>query len=294
MQTEYLASCSLCGSTELAVPDSRISFVQCSNCNYVFDNPRPVLDDIVTYYSKNDKYDNWINDIVDREYLWKRRLKKLKNYDAASGSLLDVGAGIGQFMHVASDTFSEVCGTEVSASAISIAKERYGFDLYKGVIEDIDFGGKKFDVITLFHVLEHVPNPRDTLESCYKNLAVNGIVVVAVPNDLQNIKNKIKYLLTLTGIKTYTNFNKYMLPEIKLDGTVDEIHLSHFYPKTLCRLFNSVGLKVIDLTLDPHYVVSGLALMKKNIYFFLLNFVNSIFRLNLYETTWIVGKKVSN
>lgn len=291
MEMEHLSLCMVCGSKTIA-PLAKATFLyKCSTCGYIFDNPRPTQAEITNYYSMPSKYDQWLVDIDARDILWKRRLAIMKKYGKKGGSLLDVSTGIGQFLNVAASYYSTVEGTEISNSAISIAKQKYNLTIKNGTIGDSLYKEKQFDVVTLFHVLEHVSNPREELEYCHALLDNDGLIVVAVPNDVMNIKTKVKYLLTSLGIKKFPNYNSVMLPTIKLDGTVDEIHLSHFTPKSLSYLFKEVGFTVIDLGLDPHYVAEGTALVRKNIYFKLMSLINYIFGINMYETIWIVGRK---
>lgn len=293
MEMEHLSMCPICRSKTIH-PINGVEFLcRCEECCYVFDNPRPTKNEITKYYSKPSKYDVWLENLTDREALWKRRLSLLKKYGKKNGYLLDVSTGIGQFLHTASSYFSVVVGTEVSDSAIELAQERYGLKIHKGTLDEIEFKGTHFDVVTLFHVLEHVQNPHSVIKSCYNLLNPGGLIVVAVPNDVHNIKSIVKYYLTKWRIKPYKNFNKYMLPKIKLDGSVDEIHLSHFTLNTLEYLFKDVGLEVVDSGLDPHYVAHGAVLTRKNIYFKFMSFINTVFKKNMYETIWLVGKKVN-
>ena len=115
--------------------------------------------------------------------LWKRRLKKLIHF-GATGALLDIGAGYGQFLHHARPFFSDVTGTEVSASAVALAKEKYSLSLLAGQIEELKLPLHSFDTITLFHVLEHVPDPGKLVRRCHALLKSQGMLVIAVPNDV--------------------------------------------------------------------------------------------------------------
>src|SRR5207248_9114315 len=71
----------------------RSNFSRCGSCGYVFDNPRPTIDELVAFYSQPAKYDSWLHASKARDALWARRLKRLLPYKAA-GNLLDVGTGI--------------------------------------------------------------------------------------------------------------------------------------------------------------------------------------------------------
>src|ERR1039457_4859130 len=156
MNLETLSACPLCGRETIRTIDTATNICECEPCGYVFDNPRPAVDELIAFYSQPTKYDSWLAEEKARDLLWERRLKLLLP-ELNRGSLLDVGTGIGQFLDVARPHFSSVCGTEVSESAIAIARKKYGLDLLRGEIGTIDFGSMRFDNVTLFHVLDHVP-----------------------------------------------------------------------------------------------------------------------------------------
>src|ERR1051325_4003964 len=169
MESELLQQCSLCDSHQLDVLDAQCNIAQCRACGYVFDNPRPPLAALIGFYSKPGKYDSWLEELGPRERLWKRRLSKLQSAKKP-GSLLDVGTGIGQFLSLARNSYSEVYGTEVSSTAVEIARQKYDLDLFHGTIDDLHAHGRTFDNISLFHVLEHVPDPKSMLKTCHSLL----------------------------------------------------------------------------------------------------------------------------
>ena len=117
---EVVLSCNVCQSDRIQSVDPEFRFCRCDSCSYVFDSPRPSAQAVAVFYSQPEKYDSWLKAERSRDALWRRRLKKTLRH-RSRGNLLDVGAGIGQFLHHARDRFTQVAGTEVSASAIRIA-----------------------------------------------------------------------------------------------------------------------------------------------------------------------------
>jgi hypothetical protein len=99
---EVLHACPLCEADSLGVLDSNLC--ECKRCGYVFNNPRPTLAALISFYSQPTKYDQWLAEEPARDALWTRRLKLLRRI-AKPGSLLDVGAGIGQFLSIALSLF---------------------------------------------------------------------------------------------------------------------------------------------------------------------------------------------
>jgi SAM-dependent methyltransferase len=290
MKTELLQQCSICGSPRLDVIDSKCNIVKCLNCGLVFDNPRPAFEELVNFYSQPTKYDSWLQELGAREHVWKRRLKILERHKK-SGSLLDVGTGIGQFLSVASSSFSAAFGTEVSSTAVEIAKTKYKQNLFQGTVEELSEQGSQFDNITLFHVLEHVPNPKKTIEVCRSLLSEGGILAIAVPNEIGSLRAYIRKVWIRMGMKTADGLGRLGLPLITLDPSTPEIHLSHFTVGVLERLLESTGFTVVKSTLDPFSLKTGLASLKSQIYYYgSLAFLH-LLKVNLYDTIFVLARK---
>ena len=285
---EVLDNCPLCGADSIAVLDSTANLCECKQCEYVFDNPRPTLAALITFYSQPTKYDQWLAEEAARDALWARRLKILRAI-AKPGSLLDIGTGIGQLLAIARPFFSDVCGTEVSESAINIARQKYNLQLLAGEIQTIDFGSKKFDNITIFHVLEHVPNPRDVIEKCASLLVDGGTLTIAVPNDLYSWRGK-RFLRTFVT-RRFGRLGRVGLAKIVVDGSMSEIHLSHFTPRVLGRILEQSGFSVIARTLDPYYVAVGFAERWEAGFYLCCRILNRILGTNVYDTMLLIGRK---
>ena len=97
MEMETLYKCVLCDSIALEYFDYDHNIARCQECGLLFDNPRPTLESIINYYSAQDKYDNWLFNEKARDDLWRRRLLKMRKYNSV-GPIVDIGAGIGQFL----------------------------------------------------------------------------------------------------------------------------------------------------------------------------------------------------
>ena len=291
METEFLQQCKLCDSDLLGLLDPDCNIAQCRTCGYVFDNPRPTLKALISFYSQPGKYDSWLEEIAPRTRLWKRRLKKLQS-TRKPGSLLDVGTGIGQFLSLAKTSYREVYGTEVSATAIAIAKEKYGLDLFHGTIEELARQERTFDNITLFHVLEHVPDPRAMLETCHSLLAAGGCMVIAVPNEVISLRALKRWLFGKLQKPQGTGI--LGLPRLTLDGSIHEIHLSHFTPSVLRRALQSTGFSVLVDTLDPYYVRTGLRRLKADFYYYACLLFRYLFGVNIYDAILIIARKDAN
>jgi ubiquinone/menaquinone biosynthesis C-methylase UbiE len=288
IDTEVVLACSICRSDRIQKIDSDFNFCRCDSCGYVFDSPQPSLGEISAFYSQAGKYDTWLNEERARDMLWKRRLKKLLQA-GARGCLLDIGAGYGQFLHHARRFFSEATGTEVSESAVAIAKEKYGLSLLVGQIEELDLPPKSFDTITLFHVLEHVPDPCMLIHRCHTLLRPQGILVVAVPNDVLAWTSRIKKIGKQLGLKSFQKFSSKL--GISRAGASREIHLSHFTAPVLRRLLENSGLHIMEESLDPYYVSRGVRLFLDSAYYAVHRILHAALKINRYDTIWMVARK---
>ena len=288
---ETLSRCLLCDSEGIQAVDPEYSLCRCPACGYVFDNPRPTVEALVRFYSKLGKYDSWVDAEAPRNRLWKRRLRKLLKH-AGRGNLLDVGTGIGQFLNVARPFFVNVTGTEVSQSGVSVAKEKYNLDIAHGELEECDLPRNSFDTVTLFHVLEHVPDPKKTIALCRDLLKPGGTLLVCVPNDVLAWTSKFKLIGKRLGLGPFQKFS----PKVGVPRafTSREIHLSHFTPTVMRRSLEQGGLEVVDESLDPYYAATGIRLLLHTAYYAFHRLLFDLLHINRYDTIWMVARKSSN
>jgi 2-polyprenyl-3-methyl-5-hydroxy-6-metoxy-1,4-benzoquinol methylase len=288
IDTEVVLACNVCRSDRIQKVDSGFNFCRCDSCGYVFDSPRPSFAEISAFYSRAGKYDTWLKEERGRDLLWKRRLRKLLK-SAARGRLLDIGAGYGQFLHHARPFFTEVIGTEVSESAVALAKEKYRLSLLAGQVDDLNLPPQSFDVITLFHVLEHVPDPRKMVSRCHTILRPQGSLVIAVPNDVLAWTSKLKQIGNRVGLNSFQKFSPKL--GISRAGTSREIHLSHFTPPVLRRLLENSGFHILEESLDPYYVSCGVRSYLDRAYYAVHRFLHAALKINRYDTIWMVACK---
>jgi len=286
MKKITLNTCCLCGSDRIKKIDSIVNFDKCCDCGYIFVNPRPSKQDIAHYYSKCENFDNWLIQENDFDRLSQRRLKIVRRFKHG-GSLLDVGAGVGQFLNSAKKYF-KISGTEVSKNAIKIAKDKYSINLLKGEVEKWDTQNKKYDVITIFHVLEHVHDPGLLIDKCRSMLKKNGVIIIAVPNDVNKFfKLPVKRILRILKIGRFKNYGPFGMEKINLDKKSGEIHLSQFTDKVLVRYFRDNRFKILLNSVDPYYVPDS---FKNRLKFLFFKLIKNIFCVNWYDTIMFVVK----
>lgn len=144
---------------------------RCAACQLGHTTPQP--DDLAPYYGT--QYHGRRHGFTAR-YSDARRLRCLRDVAPAPGRLLDVGCGDGSFLLAAREKGWSVVGTELNPALARAA----GLDVYSTVPEVSAHG--PFDVITFWHTLEHMKDPRAMLGHARSLLAPNGVVLVAVPN----------------------------------------------------------------------------------------------------------------
>jgi SAM-dependent methyltransferase len=285
---ETLESCNICKSRQIESIDPEYHLCRCGDCGYVFDSPRPTLDEIVTFYSKKGQYDHWLREDKARNSIWIWRLNKLKKY-LPLGRLLDVGAGIGEFLHFAQPSFTEVTGTEISGTGVQVAKEKYGLALLHGQVETLDLPEAYFDMVSIFHVLEHVPHPVEFLARLRGLLSPGGFLVCAVPNDVLAWRSRQNSLGKRLGRVKFKDFSPVLgTPKV---CSVEEVHLSHFTPTVLRSVLERSGFRVLEESVDPYFLRTGLRGVKDRLRYGLHWILCTFFRFNRYDTIWMVARK---
>ena len=206
---------------------------ECKDCKIVFTYPLP---DGLTEAYDEDYYKIWYKkQFRQRVKLWRRRLKIVKRF-CKPGKLLDVGTGDGLFLKVAKTANFKIWGTEISPDAVRAAKNLYDLDIHLTEIENADFEENFFDVITMWHVIEHVKNPLQVLKKVYNLLRPGAVVFVATPN-LDKHTTRIVY--RLKSNKPYPFYS----PK-------GEQHLFHFTESMLTKIIKKAGFNIIYTGVD--------------------------------------------
>ncbi len=215
---------------------------RCLSCSVYFRNPRPTAESIRRYYDQGLSYAR----MAERRELvapnWQGRLDIVRRH-MKGGKLLDVGTADGEFLGHAAAAGFNVVGNEISETGASIAAAR-GFHVIGSALHDAGFQPGSFDVVTFWHVFEHLEDPRETLTTARQLLAPDGILVLAVPNEIAAI------LMTRLGAIRFR-----MLAEDAARG--DELHLLHFTPTTFKRGLISSGFEILEFGVDNATVGSS-------------------------------------
>jgi 2-polyprenyl-3-methyl-5-hydroxy-6-metoxy-1,4-benzoquinol methylase len=248
---EELKNCPACGQTDFTthlfcedhfLTKEKFSLVRCKNCDLIFTNPRPIASDLGKYY-KSEEYISHSNSqkgIVNKVYHWIRRRNHKTKFQLITkyvdtGRLLDIGCATGEFANYFKSKGWEVTGVEPDADARKFALTTYNIKvLPEEDIQKLEAGS--YDVITLWHVLEHVPELGKRIRELKSLLHDNGLLVIAVPNPESY------------DAKYYGEFwAGYDVPR----------HLYHFSQKAAKGLFERFGLScigIIPMKFDSYYV----------------------------------------
>ena len=209
--------------------------MRCANCRTYFRNPRPSGAEILASYNRGLMYAQWQQQRRVREQIWQIRVRLVTKY-RTGGVLLDIGTGDGEFLSVAKAAGFEVIGTEPSTTGTRLASAR-GHDVRIGRLQEIDFKDRRFDVVTVWHDLEHVSRPNNLLRRIHELLKPDGLLFVAVPNE--------EWILFRRGFE-WRRVPRGM-PRL-VPG--EEIHLTHFQPRTLKRALKGAGFALIAFGVD--------------------------------------------
>ena len=214
----------------------KFAVVKCRTCGLMRTNPRPTQETIGFYYPED--YRPFITTRVtgqpappsrlDRDGLWRGRVKKLLKYDAKAlppadcGRLLELGCASGSFLERMQQAGWEVEGIEASATAAQAAREA-GYDVQNSTLEAAQDPEKLYDLIIGWMVLGHLHEPVDSLTTLRKWCDRNGWLVLSIP-DAGSLE------FTLFRDRWYA----LHLP----------CHLYHFSRNTLKKMLESTGWKV--------------------------------------------------
>ena len=165
-------------------PDKRFTEVKCRNCGFVFLSPRPMEEEMAEFYdleeyqphnlSKTSLFDRLYRKIRIKNSINKRKLiEKHLN----TGNLLDIGCGTGDFLSEMKAHNWFVSGMETAPDARKIAEDK---DIK--IADELWKVEKSFDVITMWHVLEHVHRVENMFDNIKRLLKPEGYLIIAVPN----------------------------------------------------------------------------------------------------------------
>jgi len=193
-------SCPLCGSDEAyPVLEWRTRrMVRCYRRSLLYRNPRPTASDIREAYGAEQTSLEHEERAGDRRTHLFRRF--LDTYPDRPGRLFDIGCGSGFFLKLAEERGWEVLGVHLDPKGIAYAKERLRVNALLGDLKDVHFPDGFFDLVTLWNVVECVPDPLELLRQLRRVLREGGTVFIRTQNEAwQRLSFRLTSLLPRLG-----------------------------------------------------------------------------------------------
>lgn len=239
---EEIIKCIICGNTSfktfLSCKDhfltkQKFNIQKCENCGFLFTNPRPYEKDLDNYYkseeyiSHSNKKKGLINSIYQlvRKYTLRKKYQLITKY-IRKGKILDIGCATGEFLNVFKNNKWDVYGVEPNENARKLAVKNHNLEIgSEAELNELKPGS--FDVITMWHVLEHVTSLNERIKEIKRLLKPHGLVFVAVPNcnsyDAKIYKEywaaydvpRHLYHFTRESMKNLLSINNFELVKIK-------------------------------------------------------------------------------
>lgn len=248
---EKISKCFVCESkvfnnylncTDLFLSKEKFDLVECDNCGFIFTNPRPEENIIGKYYESEDyishstQKKSLLNNIY--ELVRKRKIKskyKLISNVANGKKILDIGCATGELLNYFKQRNWDTQGVEPNEKAKKFAIQNYGLNV-KGESELKNFPDETFDVIMMWHVLEHVPLLNERIQELKRLLKPDGVIFIAIPNPKS------------WDAKYYKEFwAAFDVPR----------HLYHFSQETTIKLFDKFKFsieEIIPMKFDSFYI----------------------------------------
>ncbi len=255
-------NCRLCGSDQVKVLykdvdgykiNRKFDIYICAKCTIAYTHPFLTKEEYHQYHDRNQVAFNGegSDDLVkvymeNKKAYWdkldfSKRLNEIRHVHPKSKSILDIGCGAGFFIDYLRSEGYSVSGIELSPWGYSVAKDVLDLNVKNALIEELNPPKNKFDIITLYDVIEHTTQPELTLASIKKWLKTSGYIIINLPNiDSAVARASGKY------------WNKLAPPD----------HTFHFNAQSIGYLLKKSGYKVINIATnsgDPRETMNQLA-----------------------------------
>jgi SAM-dependent methyltransferase len=232
---------------EYRTAEEEFTFIKCDSCGLIYLNPRPASEEMNRIYPDNYyAYDvkKRRNSLVTaiRNRMEKKKIDTYTEFIGINADVMDVGCGDGRLLKLMQEFGPKdwrLFGIDINENALKLAREA-GFEVELARLENFDAGDKLFDLLTLFQVIEHVPDPRIMLQKMFDLLKPGGIVAIETPN--------------LSGMDYYLFKRRYW------GGYHFPRHFTLFTPVTLSQMMEKVGYDVLrrEAMLSPVFWIHSM------------------------------------
>ncbi|EKE02181.1 MAG: methyltransferase type 11 [uncultured bacterium] len=232
-----IKSCVICGFNENSNGFLGLDILcKCIKCGMVYTNI-----DWKEEIIRTDK-DSWWQEFyhfsVERSKESLEQLCIIKKYKT-EGDLLDYGCGGGNFLALAKKEGFAVTGIEIDENVANIVRNDLQINVKVSTIYQISFPEKKFDIVTLWNVLEHCPKPNLVISELKKILKKDGYLFIEVPND-SSVNRLFAIWLNKIGIRNF--LNQIYVKTAHIAG-----HVNHFNIKTLSKIIENNDMRVVKI-----------------------------------------------
>ena len=233
-------TCRLCGgkSRQTLLHDiitgnnDRFALNQCDNCTLVTTYPMPTDEMLQQYYDQDYWQSSQLKDSTPIDTLYRLRMapivSAIRKYTTYDSKILDWGCGDGSFIRLLRNFGLHCFGID------AYKKDLNDSQISSTTIEKADFPDGYFDIITCFHVLEHLADPRGSIKHALRLLKIGGLIIIEVPN------------IDSVGFRIFKR--RWQPLEIPT-------HLNHFTPATLQKVFESAGkIQIVKTEFFSHRI----------------------------------------
>ena len=213
-----------------SVTGEEFELIQNSEYGFLETTPQPTSDKLPEYYKSEDyiSHTDSKRNLFEKAYhlvrniSLKKKLRLINSFSSEEKKLLDIGCGTGDFLETAQQNNWNVFGIEPNEQARTIANKKTNNSVFE-TEQLLKFEPHSFDVISLWHVLEHLPNLQDQIDGFKKLLKPTGILIIAVPN-----------------------YNSYDAKHYKQFWAAYDVprHLWHFNQASISKLVSKFSFKV--------------------------------------------------
>lgn len=225
--------------------------ITCQNCQLVFYVPRPTHAELADFYNQQSYRQDYAQGVMSSQDFVTNRYQELKKivskyqpnlFDKPSKTFLDVGCGLGDLLQMAIADQWQVNGTEISPKAALQAKANIRDQILVGDILSLNLPEYYFDLITIYHVIEHLIDPIPILKKLKRLLKPEGILFIETPN-LDSLGAKIRG----------KNWSNIMPPE----------HINYYSSQSLANSLTIAGFDQFKVFTNSPYKIQAVSTWSK-------------------------------
>ena len=238
-QSQIGPACNLCGSAHAdhLFTKGGYRLVRCRECGLAYIANPPDDEAVAAIYTADADYHDHLLDADDPVFRTMRRIARQhlrvlrrSRPDLAGKRVLDVGCSSGLFLDEARRAGAEVYGAELSPETARFAREHFGLTVHRGDWRGAGYEPRSFDVITLFDVIEHLPDPKGELAALLALLKPGGLLLQSTPD--------IDGLFPRLSLKLADRLDYWPHPE-------PPHHLFQFSARTLSAMTQAAGYRIV-------------------------------------------------